>query len=107
MSSIDSLLKRADRLARRSSGPPRHWVFTLADDRDIPDCIASQMGPHDTHHIDWVQADYWDGLLGNSPGACCVMTDSGNFIVSMTDGTWTRVGGNNARSRANQAMYQV
>lgn len=102
MSSVESLRRQVDAIRARVGRPgdPKHWVFCMAAGADIPACVASQMGPHDTAVICEVNPNYFNGMFGeDEPGSCTVITTRGNFLVDMQDGRWTVVNQSVARRR--------
>lgn len=69
-------------------GDPKHWIFCMAADMEIPECIASQMGPYDTVVVHEVMSGY---LGEDEPDSCTVISTHGNFLVDMQEGRWTAV----------------
>lgn len=90
MSSVESLSRQVQAIRTRVGRPedPKHWVFMMVEGREIPACVASQLGPYDTAIIHEVMPGY---LGEDELGSCTVITSRGNCIVSMETGEWTRV----------------
>ena len=91
MASIDSLRRQVAALRAKIGAPsdPKHWIFALTADHQIPAQIRAQIRAQDEVYVKRVISDLGD--FTPEPVSCTVITTARNYIVDMATGKWRQV----------------
>jgi hypothetical protein len=90
VATVDSLRHQVAALREKigKPGDPRHWIFALSGEQEIPEHIRAQIRDVDTVFIRRVMAEFFD----LKPETCTVVTMAKrNYVVDMQSGQWREV----------------
>jgi hypothetical protein len=90
MASIDSLRRELRLLREKIAKPsdPKHWLFTICGQSQIPEVVLRQMSPHDTRYVRRIVSEEFD----LQPASCTViMANKQAHVVDLATGEWSPV----------------